>query len=73
MRNECTANGPHPEHVAPLFAALPEGRTYTDFPNPDSLKIVEGALLEKSLAEDSAGGKFLFVTSIFYFDCRVLS
>ncbi len=54
MRNECTANGPHPEHVAPLFAALPEGKTYTDFLNPDSLKIVEGALLEKSLAEASA-------------------
>lgn len=45
---------------------LPEGMTYTDFLNPDSLEIVEGALVEKSLAEVSAGEKFQFVRDGYY-------
>ncbi len=45
---------------------LPEGMTYTDFLNPDSLEIVEGALVEKSLAETKAGEKFQFVRDGYY-------
>ncbi len=47
-------------------AALPEGKTYTDFLNPDSLKIVEGALLESSLKDTAAGEKFQFVRDGYY-------
>jgi len=45
---------------------LPEGMTYTDFMNPDSLQIVEGALIEKSLADVPAGEKFQFVRDGYY-------
>ncbi|MBQ3118328.1 MAG: glutamine--tRNA ligase/YqeY domain fusion protein [Clostridia bacterium] len=45
---------------------LPEGMTYTDFINPDSLQIVEGALIEKSLADVNAGEKFQFVRDGYY-------
>ena len=45
---------------------LPEGMTYTDFINPDSLQIVEGALVEKSLDGVSAGEKFQFVRDGYY-------
>ena len=40
--------------------------TYTDFMNPDSLEIVEGALIEKSLADVPAGEKFQFVRDGYY-------
>ena len=45
---------------------LPEGMTYTDFLNPDSLEIVEGALIEKSLADVPSGEKFQFVRDGYY-------
>jgi glutaminyl-tRNA synthetase len=45
---------------------LPEGMTYTDFINPDSLQIVEGALVEKSLGGVSSGEKFQFVRDGYY-------
>lgn len=45
---------------------LPEGMIYTDFINPDSLQIVEGALIEKSLEGVSAGEKFQFVRDGYY-------
>ncbi len=45
---------------------LPEGMTYTDFINPDSLQIVENALIEKSLDGVSAGEKFQFVRDGYY-------
>ena len=43
-----------------------EGKTYTDFLNPESLKIIEGALLEGNLAEAKAGEKFQFVRDGYY-------
>ncbi len=45
---------------------LPDGMTYTDFINPDSLQIVEGALVEKSLADVLSGEKFQFVRDGYY-------
>jgi len=45
---------------------LPEGMTYTDFLNPESLEIVEGALVEKSLADVPSGEKFQFVRDGYY-------
>ena len=45
---------------------LPEGMTYSDFLNPDSLEIIEGALIEKSLTEANAGDKFQFVRDGYY-------
>ena len=45
---------------------LPDGMTYTDFMNPDSLEIVEGALIEKPLADVPAGEKFQFVRDGYY-------
>ena len=45
---------------------LPDGMTYTDFMNPDSLQIVEGALVEKSLADVPSGEKFQFVRDGYY-------
>ena len=45
---------------------LPEGMTYSDFLNPDSLEIIEGALIEKSLTESKSGDKFQFVRDGYY-------
>lgn len=45
---------------------LPEGMTYTDFINPDSLTIFEGALVENSLTEAKPGDKFQFVRDGYY-------
>ncbi|MBO5733593.1 MAG: glutamine--tRNA ligase/YqeY domain fusion protein [Clostridia bacterium] len=45
---------------------LPEGMTYTDFLNPESLEIVEGAIVEKSLADVPSGEKFQFVRDGYY-------
>ncbi len=45
---------------------LPEGKTYTDFLNPDSLEIVEGALIEKCAAAAIPGEKFQFVRDGYY-------
>ncbi len=40
---------------------LPEGKTYNDFLNPDSLKKLENCFMEPSLAEACPGDKFQFV------------
>jgi glutaminyl-tRNA synthetase len=45
---------------------LPEGKTYTDFLNPESLTVVSSALLEGSLADAKAGDKFQFVRDGYY-------
>ena len=45
---------------------LPEGKDYTDFLNPDSLTIVEGALVETCAADCEKGAKFQFVRDGYY-------
>ena len=45
---------------------LPEGKTYTDFLNPDSLTILENAMIEKSLENANPGDKFQFVRDGYY-------
>ena len=42
-------------------ADVPEGKTYLDFLNPDSLSKIEGAMVEPFLADAKAGDKFQFV------------
>ena len=42
-------------------AMVPEGQTYLDFLNPDSLTRLEGAMVEPSLENAEAGEKFQFV------------
>jgi glutaminyl-tRNA synthetase len=42
-------------------ADVPEGKTYLDFLNPDSLTRVEGAMVEPCLADAKAGERFQFV------------
>ncbi len=45
---------------------LPEGKTYTDFLNPDSLTVLDGALIETSLLNAESGEKFQFVRDGYY-------
>ncbi|MBQ3181877.1 MAG: glutamine--tRNA ligase, partial [Clostridia bacterium] len=45
---------------------LPDGMTYTDFINPDSLTIFENALIETSLTDAKPGDKFQFVRDGYY-------
>jgi len=45
---------------------LPEGMTYTDFINPDSLTIFENALIETSLTDAKPQDKFQFVRDGYY-------
>ena len=45
---------------------LPDGMTYSDFLNPDSLEVIEGALIEKTLTEAESGDKFQFVRDGYY-------
>ena len=42
-------------------AEVPEGKTYLDFLNPDSLHKLEGAMVEPCLADAEGGDKFQFV------------
>ena len=42
-------------------ADVPEGKTYLDFLNPDSLSKLEGAFVEPSLGDAEGGDKFQFV------------
>jgi len=42
-------------------ADVPEGKTYLDFLNPDSLTKLENAVVEPSLDEAEGGDKFQFV------------
>ena len=46
--------------------AIPEDKTYNDYLNPESLTVIEGALVEPSLAEAEAGEKFQFVRDGYY-------
>ncbi len=46
--------------------AIPEDKTYNDFLNPASLTVVEGALVEPSLADAKAGDQFQFVRDGYY-------
>ena len=45
---------------------MPEGKTYNDYLNPDSLQKVENALVEKCLDEAEPGEKFQFVRNGYY-------
>ena len=45
---------------------MPEGKTYNDYLNPDSLQKVENALVEKCLDEADPGEKFQFVRNGYY-------
>ena len=49
-------------------ADVPEGKTYLDFLNPDSLTLVKNAMVEPALADAAPGEKFQFVR-VGYF-CR---
>lgn len=42
-------------------ADVPEGKTYLDFLNPESLTKIEGAMVEPCLADAAPGEKFQFV------------
>ena len=42
-------------------ADVPEGQTYLDFLNPESLTCVEGSMVEPCLADAKAGERFQFV------------
>ena len=46
--------------------AIPEDKTYNDYLNPDSLKVVSGAKVEAALAEAEAGEKFQFVRNGYF-------
>jgi len=48
------------------LADMPEGKTYNDYLNPNSLQKIENALVEKCLNEAGAGEKFQFVRSGYY-------
>ena len=45
---------------------MPEGKTYNDFLNPNSLQKVENALIEKCLSNAQPGEKFQFVRNGYY-------
>ena len=45
---------------------MPEGKTYNDFLNPNSLQKVENALIEKCLSSAQPGEKFQFVRNGYY-------
>ena len=47
-------------------ADVPEGKTYLDFLNENSLTKLEGAMVEPSLADAAAGEKFQFVRDGYY-------
>jgi len=46
--------------------AIPEDKTYNDYLNPDSLKVIKGAKIEPSLADAEAGEKFQFVRNGYF-------
>ena len=45
---------------------MPEGKTYNDYLNPESLQKVENALIEKCVDDSQAGDKFQFVRNGYY-------
>ena len=51
---------------------LPEGKTYNDYLNPDSLQKLQGCLMEESLKDAKPGDKFQFVrTGYFCLDTKL--
>ena len=46
--------------------AIPEDKTYNDYLNPDSLKVVTNAKVEPSLADAEPGDKFQFVRNGYF-------
>ncbi len=48
------------------LADMPEGKTYNDYLNPNSLQKVENALVEKCLNDAKAGEKFQFVRNGYF-------
>ncbi len=48
------------------LADMPEGKTYNDYLNPNSLQKVECALVEKCLNDADSGEKFQFVRNGYY-------
>ena len=48
------------------LADMPEGKTYNDYLNPESLLKVENALIEKCLVEAKPGEKFQFVRNGYF-------
>ena len=46
--------------------AIPEDKTYNDYLNPESLTVIENALVEPALAEAEGGDKFQFVRDGYY-------
>lgn len=48
------------------LADMPEGKTYNDYLNPESLFKVENALIEKCLVEAKPGEKFQFVRNGYF-------
>ena len=47
-------------------AAVPEGKTYLDFLNPDSRRLLTGCKLEPSIADVPAGTRMQFVRMGYY-------
>jgi len=46
--------------------AIPEDKTYNDYLNPESLRVVSTAMIEPSLTDAKAGDKFQFVRNGYY-------
>ena len=46
--------------------AIPEDKTYNDYLNPDSLKVIKNAKVEPALADADAGEKFQFVRNGYF-------
>ena len=46
--------------------AIPEDKTYNDYLNPDSLRVVKGAKVEKALFDAAPGEKFQFVRNGYF-------
>ncbi len=46
--------------------AIPEDKTYNDYLNPESLTVIEGAMVEPSLMEAAPSEKFQFVRDGYY-------
>ena len=46
--------------------AIPEGKTFDDYINPDSAVVLHGCRLEKSLADATVGEKFQFVRTGYF-------
>ncbi len=45
---------------------IPEGKSYLDYINPDSVKCIKGCKIEKSLTEAKVGEKFQFVRTGYF-------